>query len=46
MTPFELAVHVGEEAGVKLEIVSGLTVWEAYPSYRHQSELFRIQTCF
>lgn len=44
MTPFELAVHAGEESGIKLELVGGLPVWEAFPSVRHQSESFRIQS--
>ena len=32
-----------DEAGIKLEIVSGLTSWEAFPAKRHQKAVFRIQ---
>ena len=32
-----------EQAGVKLEIVDGLPMWEGFPAVRHQREVFRIQ---
>ncbi len=32
-----------EEAGIKLEIVSGLPTWEAFPNYRHQKAIDRIR---
>ena len=38
----ELA-HRAEEAGVKLEWVSGLPLWEAFPSWRHQEAVERIR---
>ncbi len=44
MSQFDLAVRIGEESGVKLEIVGGIPVWEALPSYRHQNHVFRIQS--
>lgn len=44
MDVFEMAVRVGEESGVRLEIVGGIPTWEASPSYRHQRHLFRIQS--
>lgn len=31
-----------DQAGVRLEIVNGLTIWEAQPLYRHQKEVERI----
>lgn len=43
MTPYEFAVRIGEEAGVKLEIAGGIPTWEAFPSLRHQRHVFRIQ---
>jgi hypothetical protein len=36
-------MRAADEAGVKLEIVSGLTSWEAFPAKRHQKAVFRIQ---
>jgi Uma2 family endonuclease len=44
MSQFDLAVRIGEESGVKLEVVGGIPVWEALPSYRHQNHIFRIQS--
>jgi Uma2 family endonuclease len=41
---FDTAVRLGEESGVKLEVVGGIPVWEALPSYRHQNHVFRIQS--
>jgi hypothetical protein len=32
-----------EEAGIKLEIVSGLPMWEAFPAKRHQVSIDRIR---
>lgn len=36
-------VDRAEQAGVKLEIVDGLPMWEGFPVVRHQREVFRIQ---
>lgn len=44
MDPYEFAVRVGEEAGIRMEIAGGIPTWEASPSYRHQSLVFRIQS--
>lgn len=44
MTLFDTAVRLGEASGIKLEIVGGIPVWEALPSYRHQNHVFRIQS--
>jgi Uma2 family endonuclease len=35
--------HRAEEAGFKLEWVSGLPLWEAFPSWRHQETVERIR---
>ncbi|NJM42768.1 MAG: Uma2 family endonuclease [Anaerolineae bacterium] len=32
-----------DEAGIKLEIVNGLTTWETFPAARHQKAVYRIQ---
>ncbi len=32
-----------EELGIRLEIVAGLAIWEAHPSYRHQKAVDRIR---
>ncbi len=32
-----------EELGIKLEIVSGLAIWEAHPVYKHQKAVDRIR---
>ncbi len=32
-----------EEAGLKLEVINGLPVWETFPAVRHQKSIFRIQ---
>ena len=32
-----------EEAGLRLEVINGLTVWETFPSARHQKSVYRIQ---
>ena len=44
MTLYDTAVQIGETSGVKLEVVGGIPVWEALPSYRHQNHVFRIQS--
>ena len=44
MTLFDTAVRLGETSGVKLEVVGGIPIWEALPSYRHQNHVFRIQS--
>lgn len=40
---FEMAVWIGENTGMKVEVVDGLTVWEAFPSIRHQRLIDRIR---
>jgi len=32
-----------EELGIRLEIVSGLPIWESFPLYRHQKAIDRIR---
>jgi len=32
------------DAGIRIERVSGLTVWEAQPVFKHQTTVFRIQS--
>jgi Uma2 family endonuclease len=32
-----------DELGIRLEIVAGLPIWEAYPLYRHQKAVGRIR---
>jgi hypothetical protein len=32
-----------DELGVRLEMVAGLPIWEAYPLYRHQRAIDRIR---
>ncbi len=44
MLPYETAIQLGEESGARLEIAGGITTWEAFPSYRHQNQVFRIQS--
>ena len=41
---WELAKAYADALGVKLEVVGGIPVWEALPSYRHQNHVFRIQS--
>jgi Uma2 family endonuclease len=43
LSPIEL-IYRADAVGIRLEIIRGLPVWEASPSYRHQREVFRIQT--
>lgn len=33
-----------EELGIRLEVVAGLAIWEAHPSYRHQKAVDRIRS--
>ena len=40
---FELAQQVEELSGVKLEMAGGMTTWEAFPSYKHQNRIYKIQ---
>lgn len=40
---FELAQQVEELSGVKLELAGGMTTWEAFPPYKHQNRIYRIQ---
>ncbi|MBU6358943.1 MAG: Uma2 family endonuclease [Chloroflexota bacterium] len=42
MDILELA-HRAENAGVKLELVGGLPMWEAFPSYKHQKIIDQIR---
>jgi Uma2 family endonuclease len=44
MDKFDVAVWVEENSGIKVEIVGGIPVWEAFPAARHQSHIFRIQS--
>ena len=39
----EALIERADQAGVRLEIVGGVPVWEASPAMRHQEALFRIQ---
>lgn len=32
-----------EQAGIKLEVVNGLPMWEAFPAVRHQKAIYQIQ---
>ena len=32
-----------EQAGIKLEVVNGLPMWEVFPAVRHQKSIYRIQ---
>lgn len=42
MDILELA-HRAEDAGFKLELVGGLPMWEAFPSYKHQKIIDQIR---
>jgi Uma2 family endonuclease len=33
-----------DEAGIRLEMIQGVPVWEAHPFYRHQRTVFRIES--
>ncbi|MDE3089734.1 MAG: Uma2 family endonuclease [Chloroflexota bacterium] len=39
----EALIERADQAGVRLEIIGGVRVWEASPAMRHQEALFRIQ---
>ena len=41
--PLEEQFEGTSDAGIRLERVGGLTVWEAQPAFRHQSAVFRIE---
>ena len=45
MTIPEYVLREADEAGVKLEIVNGLGIWEGMPVYRHQKAARRIENC-
>jgi Uma2 family endonuclease len=36
--------NAADELGIRLESVGGISTWEAQPVYRHQADIFRIQT--
>lgn len=36
------AIESADEIGIKIEMVDGVPVWEAFPSYRHQAHVKRI----
>src|ERR1051325_11415069 len=40
--PMDLMMEA-DEAGIRLEYIDGLTVWEAMPRARHQARVFQIQ---
>jgi Uma2 family endonuclease len=42
LSPLEL-IYKADAIGIRLEIIRGLPVWEASPSYRHQTEIDRIR---
>jgi Uma2 family endonuclease len=44
MTPYEFALWADANAKVRLEMVGGLPIWEAFPAVRHQGHSFRIQS--
>ena len=35
--------HLADQAGIKIEFVNGLSIWEASPVYRHQRKSLEIQ---
>jgi Uma2 family endonuclease len=41
--PYDIAIRLGEESGVRLEIAGGIPTWEAFPSPRHQRTVDRIR---
>ena len=43
MDLYQTAIAANEGMGVRVEYVKGLTVWEAFPSIRHQSAIDRIR---
>lgn len=44
--PFEELLLRADEAGIRLEIVNGLPIWEAHPVYMHQVQVDRIRSSF
>jgi len=42
-SPEEMVLRA-DEWGIRLEVVSGMTVWEAQPNYRHQKQTDRIRS--
>ncbi|MBI5302866.1 MAG: Uma2 family endonuclease [Chloroflexi bacterium] len=46
MTPKELEAMIerADQAGVRLEIVGGMPVWEAFPAIKHQEAVDRIRS--
>lgn len=42
--PLEEQFSGVSDLGIRVERVGGLTVWEAQPVFKHQTEVFRIQT--
>lgn len=43
MTPYDFAVMVGQQSGMRLEIAGGIPTWEAFPVARHQITVDRIR---
>jgi Uma2 family endonuclease len=43
LSPEAMIYRAAETGDVRLEVVDGLTVWEAFPSFRHQERIFDIQ---
>src|SRR5947207_714191 len=41
--PMDLIMQA-DEAGIRLESIGGITVWEAMPVARHQDRVFKIQS--
>jgi hypothetical protein len=43
MDPYEVALRMGDPAGIRLEMVGGIPTWEAFPVARHQIAVDRIR---
>ena len=43
-SPYEEAIRRADEAGLRLEVIDGVPIWETSPVKRHQSASFRIQS--
>jgi Uma2 family endonuclease len=41
--PFSELLERADEAGIRIEMMNGIPIWEASPAFRHQRESFRIQ---
>jgi Uma2 family endonuclease len=41
--PFSDLLERADEAGIRIEMINGIPIWEASPAFRHQRESFRIQ---